>query len=148
MPQTALLLSIRPRFADMIFEGIKLIELRRLRPRVQANDLVFVYVSSPVKALVGAFVVERVVEGKPATIWRKWGKKTGLSRDEFDGYFDGVENGFGMVVSSVWRLPAPVQLAALRKRKTGFRPPQAYHYLPLSQLNRLGGITANSAANN
>src|SRR6185503_3263930 len=65
MPNQALLISVRPRFAEMIFAGTKVVELRRLRPRIGTGDLVFVYVSSPVMALAGAFEVGEVVSGAP-----------------------------------------------------------------------------------
>ena len=59
----ALLLSIHPEYAEKIFDGTKRVELRRVRPRLQNGDLVIVYVSSPVKAVCGAFRVDNVVAG-------------------------------------------------------------------------------------
>src|SRR2546426_10250110 len=102
MLQKALLLSIRSRFADMIFSGKKTIELRRRRPRVASGDLVFVYVPTPVRALIGAFEVNRVVEQTPATLWENWGSQTGLSRSDFDRYFSGRKMGYGILVKSFW----------------------------------------------
>jgi predicted transcriptional regulator len=146
--QTGLLLSIRPRFADLIFNRTKHIELRRRRPRVKTGDLVFVYVSSPVMALIGAFEVKNVVEATPAKLWKSWNVQTGLTRKEFDAYFAGRNKGFGLVIANAWRLPAPVKLASLRKRHTGFRPPQAYHYFPLTKLSRLGGVALEAVRRN
>lgn len=146
MSQTALLLSIRPRFVELIFSGSKRIELRRSRPRVKAGDLVFVYASSPTMALVGAFEISGLVEETPAAIWRKWGGQSGITKAEFDDYFDGREVGFGLVIAHAWRLPSPVKLSSLRKRQAGFHPPQSYHYLPITSLNRLGGTSIQSIA--
>src|SRR5438552_3893096 len=42
-PKSALLLSIRPKHAEKIFDGIKTVELRRIRPRLQRGDLVLVF---------------------------------------------------------------------------------------------------------
>lgn len=140
MSKTALLLSIRPRFADLIFDGLKRVELRRRRPRIKAGDLVFVYVSSPVMALIGAFEVDKLVEGSPGIIWRCWGSETGVSRAEFDTYFEGSRVAYGLVMSQAWRLPMPVQLSSLRKRHAGFRPPQAFHYVSYMQLEQLGAM--------
>jgi predicted transcriptional regulator len=140
MTQTALLVSIRPRFAELIFSGSKQIELRRRCPRINAGDAVFVYVSSPVMALIGAFEVGKIVEGTPAKIWRTWGTQTGLDRAEYDRYFEGISVAYGLVIVRSWRLPTPVKLASLRRRHAGFHPPQAYHYVPLTRLSRLGGM--------
>jgi len=145
MSKTALLISIRPRFADLIFNDQKHVELRRRRPRVGRGDLVFVYVSSPIKALIGAFEIGEVIEKSPGMLWRKLGEQTGLTRMEFNDYFKEKTIGFGLIIARSWRLPAPVKLSSLRKRRAGFHPPQAYHYFPLTELNRLGGLTEDSA---
>ena len=63
MMKNAVLMSIRPQYATKIFDGIKTVELRRVKPKFLAEgDLIFVYVSSPVKSLVGAFTVSSITE--------------------------------------------------------------------------------------
>jgi predicted transcriptional regulator len=64
MTDTTLLLSLRPEFAELVFAGVKKVEFRRVRPRVQANEWVLVYVSTPVQALVGAIQVANVIDGE------------------------------------------------------------------------------------
>lgn len=144
----ALLLSIRPRYADQIFSGTKRIELRRRRPRVGTGDLVFVYASSPTMALVGAFEVADVIEGKPASIWRQWHAQAGIDKSDFDNYFAGREVGFGLVIANAWQLPIPVNLAALRQKQSNFRPPQSFHYVPIERLRRLGGHSVKTISRN
>ena len=129
MANNALLISIRPRFAEMIFAGTKTVELRRMRPRIGKDDMVFVYVSSPVKALEGAFEIAEVVSGSPKSIWRRLGSNTGLSKQEFDNYFDGKNVAFAIRIRRYWRLPSPVRLASLKRQRNGFHPPQGYHYI-------------------
>ena len=66
-----LILSLKPRYADLIFEGVKKAELRR-RPLVQMEGGdVFVYVTSPVMELRGGFRVGEVWAGTPQEIWEK-----------------------------------------------------------------------------
>ena len=125
-----LLISIRPRYADMIFSGRKSIELRKVRSQVGAGDRVLVYVSSPVKALVGAFVVASVVESSPATIWQRFGGLSGLKPEEFFGYFSERRVGFGLVIARAWRFRRPLTLAKLRQQTAGFHPPQVHQYVP------------------
>jgi predicted transcriptional regulator len=136
---TALLVSIRPRFVEQIFAGTKTAELRRVRPRVTAGDLVIVYASGHEKALVGAFQVADVIEATPADIWARSGASTGLKRTEFDAYYSGVSIGYAINISRTWRLSTPVRLETLRRRQGGFHPPQGYRYLDLGEVFSMGG---------
>ncbi len=138
MSEHALLLSIRPEYATKIFDGSKTVELRRVRPRLTSGDLVLVYASAPVKALLGAFEVAKVVEAPPAQLWTQVQEKAGLTHDQFDQYFDGAKQGYGIFLKRKWSLAEPVALDVLRKRQTNFRPPQSYHYLTQGEANRIG----------
>jgi len=135
----ALLISIRPRFVELIFEGAKTVELRRVKPRLQAGDLVVVYASGSTMAIVGAFEVTGVTEATPKHIWRKHNGGSGLEKDEFDQYFDGKTTGYAIQIGRRWKLPCPISLQTLRQLHGGFRPPQSYHYWKLDELLSLGG---------
>lgn len=135
MTGNALLLSIKPRFADAIFAKAKGVELRRVRPRVSAGDLILVYVTSPRCALEGAFEVERVLEARPSALWQSVRRTAGITKTEFDDYYRGSKAAYGIVVRRVWKL-APVSLAALRRAR--IRPPQSYHYIDAVKALRLG----------
>ena len=134
MNGSALLLSIKPRYADAIFARRKRVELRRVKPRVGPGDLVLVYVTSPRCALEGAFEVERVLTEKPAVLWKHVAHNAGVTREEFDNYFEGRDAAYAIVVKKVWR-HTPVTLAKMRKAR--IRPPQSYHYLDKSTASRL-----------
>lgn len=126
---TAVLLSIRPEYAKKIFSGDKTVELRRKCPRVKNGDLVLVYVSSPIKALIGAFRVDDVITKPPVELWEKVKNKAGITLNEFNSYYDGASVGHGIYFSEVWRLPAPLELEKIRELIPGFHPPQVYQYL-------------------
>ena len=134
MNGTALLLSIKPRYADAIFAHKKTVELRRVRPRVGSGDLVLIYVSSPRCSLEGAFEVDEVLEGKPKTLWKRIAASAGVTRDEYLDYFGERETAFAIVIRKVWHL-APVSLSDLRK--ADIRPPQSYQYLDRLTATRL-----------
>jgi predicted transcriptional regulator len=134
MPDKALLLSIRPEFADKIFKGEKTAELRRRRPRVNKGDWVYVYVASPVKVLRGAFRVAKVIDDVPNRLWRKVRRIAGVTRQQFDRYFEGAERAFAILLEEVRHLAQSVDLTWLRKKWPGFRPPQSYRYVPISKL--------------
>ncbi len=70
MAADGVLLSIRPVHAEKIFQGIKTVELRRVCPQLLPGARVFVYVSAPVSAVVGYFVVGEVIQKAPHRLWR------------------------------------------------------------------------------
>ncbi|MFZ5633103.1 MAG: ASCH domain-containing protein [Bacillota bacterium] len=125
----ALLISIRPEYAKKIFDGIKTVELRRVSPRVKKGDLVLVYVSSPTKAIVGSFKVTQVLTMQPDELWRHVEDLAGVSRKEFDDYFEGASMAVGIFLNSAQRLPIPIKLHHLKEKWPSFRPPQCYHYI-------------------
>lgn len=125
----AFLISIRPRFAEMIFAGSKTVELRRVCPKVSVGDLALVYVSSPAMELRGSFEVGKILTGSPTAIWKKVGEKSGVTHAEFFAYFEGKNQAHALVINRAWQLATPVGLKALRRSNGGFRPPQNFHYL-------------------
>lgn len=141
MIKHALLISIRPRFAEMIFTGSKTVELRRVCPKVSSGDLALVYVSSPTKELQGGFEVKEVISASPLALWRKVGKKSGITQKEFFDYFDGKTEAHALVIKHAWKLPVPIRLASLRQRRGGFRPPQSFHYLRINDTSLLASCT-------
>lgn len=139
MNNHALLISIRPQFVESIFAGSKTVELRRVKPRLQAGDLVVIYASGSTKGIVGAFEVEGLTAASPLAIWRKHSGGSGLSKAEFERYFEGTDLGYAIRIGKLWKLPVLIPLGTLRKRRSGFRPPQSYHYWQLDDLLRMGG---------
>lgn len=129
MSDRAVLMSIKPRYADMIFAGTKTIELRRVCPKIGPGDLVLVYVSGPRMALVGGFVVEGVVSDTPDELSRRHLKHTGLTQEAFQSYFEGTAQAYGILIGHTWQMEQATELATLRRRKGGFQPPQSYRYV-------------------
>lgn len=130
----ALLLSLKPRFADAIFSGTKRFELRRVKPRLSAGDLIIAYVTVPRCKVEGAFEVSQVLAMPPRALWQAVREAAGVTKEEFDTYFEGTELGFAIEIRKVWRM-APVTLATMRRLR--LRPPQSYQYLDAPTALRL-----------
>lgn len=130
----ALMLSLKPRYAEMIFGGKKTAELRRVRPSVSRGDLLILYVSSPTKALAGVAEVASVVSGKPDEIWPLVSRRAGIGRDEFDRYFAGAGLAHAILLSRVWKMGMPMKLDRIRRMRTRFRPPQSYLYVTADDI--------------
>ena len=129
MNQQAVLMSIKPQYADLIFEGTKTIELRRRCPKVAIGDLILVYVSGPRMALVGAFEVGGIIEGPPALVCGDWLAKACVTREVFMTYFTGCDQAYGIEIKRSWQFETATELKTLRRRKGGFCPPQSYRYI-------------------
>lgn len=119
----------RPRYTELILAGEKTVELRKRRPLVPPGSMVVMYASHPTCAIVGAFVLERIVSLQPAKLWRAHGSQTGVSQEVFNRYYENSDQAFGLVVGEVMPLEHQVTLDALRRLWSGFHPPQSYRYL-------------------
>lgn len=133
----ALLLSIKPRFADAIFAGEKLFEMRKVRPKVATGDLVLVYVTSPRCRLEGAFRVGPVLEMSPERMWARVRAGSALTKAEFLSYYSGKTTAFAIGIAEAWRLETAVQLRELRSEQ--IIPPQGYRYLSIGETASLIG---------
>ena len=131
-----LLLSIRPEYANKIFDRTKTVELRRIRPRLlNKGDRVVVYVSSPQQAVVGSFKVDNIVEKPVTELWEEVEKLAGISHEDFYDYYQGVKLGVGIFLKDIHRFSQPVELHRLRNKLPNLKPPQSFRYLTDNQFN-------------
>jgi predicted transcriptional regulator len=126
----ALLVSVKPRYADLLLSGVKTVELRRVRPNVDPGCEVLLYASSPAMEMVGRARVEAIDVDDVDSIWRRYGPDTGVDRATFDAYFRGTRTGVAITLCDARRLGRGVPLSELRRRIKGFRPPQSFRYVP------------------
>jgi predicted transcriptional regulator len=131
-----LLLSIRPEYANKIFDRTKTVELRRVRPRLlNEGDRVVVYVSSPQQAVVGSFKVDNIVEKPVTELWEEVEKLAGISHEDYYDYYQGVRLGVGIFLKDIHRFSQPVELHRLRNKLPNLKPPQSFRYLTDNQFN-------------
>ena len=76
-------LSIKPEFANKIFEGTKKYEFRRAIFKNPNIKKVVVYSSSPVQKIIGEFEIDRIIIHDLETLWNKTKKYSGISEDFF-----------------------------------------------------------------
>ena len=121
-------MSVRPRFAEAILDGIKTIELRRTRVSAPPGTKLVLYASAPTMAVVGIATIVAVETSSPRQIWRRHRGHVCITKAEYDAYFAEAEFATAIAIGTPERLAAPHTLATLRAA-TGFRPPQSYRYL-------------------
>ena len=124
-----LLLSLKPRYADLVFEGLKTAELRRRIASHIENRAVFVYVSSPTMELRGGFRVGQVWHGDPEEIWHMVSKLAHVDKQDFDTYFEGLSFAYAFEIKEVWKYHKPVSLNVLRDEFSNFVVPQSWRYV-------------------
>jgi predicted transcriptional regulator len=121
--------SVRPLYAEKIIDGEKTVELRRRFPEVTATGaIVLIYSSSPVQAIVGYATISEVHRLPVNSIWSKFGKAACISRSAFKEYFEGLHEGYAIVLSNVRKFSQEIPVSQLKKR-FGFIPPQSFKYL-------------------
>ena len=123
------LFSLKPRYADLVFEGLKHAELRRrLTPDMKDRD-VFIYVSSPVRQLRGGFRVGHVWHGSPKDVWKEVSGFAGVKKRDFDNYYSGRTVAYALKITGVWEYVYPASLQTLRDRFPHFVVPQSWRYV-------------------
>jgi predicted transcriptional regulator len=117
-------LSIKPEFAAAIVRGEKQFEFRRCIFRRQVT-VVVIYITAPIKCVIGEFDVKSIITEHPITLWRITHKAAGIDKRRFLQYFEGVDRGYAIEVGEVRLYEEPLQLAT----HFGIKPPQSFLYL-------------------
>lgn len=131
---SAILLSVKPKFADLIVDGSKLVELRRTVP-AQTVGTIAIYSSSPVQAIVALADVRETIEASPTKLWAiAKDNGGGLTRAELMDYFDSKRTGFAIMLQNVRVYEKPVLPTKIFKP---FSAPQSFRYLAPKELKKL-----------
>jgi predicted transcriptional regulator len=127
-PRRDVVFSIKPEYCDAIIDGRKTVELRRRFPATApVGTTAFIYATSPTRALLGMAEIGEVHCRAPQAIWDSFADRACITREDFDRYFDGAENGVAIELKRARRLRRPLDLSELRER-FNFEPPQSYLY--------------------
>lgn len=120
------LLSIKPKYADLILSGSKRVEFRRSWAKEDVSMLVL-YSSSPVQKIVGVVEVENTIIAPPKSLWETSVERCGgLTKDELRNYFSGKEQGVAVLLGQVFK---PAEHIKPLDVIDNFVPPQSFRYL-------------------
>jgi type I restriction enzyme S subunit len=122
------LLSIKPEFSGKILSGEKRYEFRKTKFSDPSNvDTIYMYASSPVQRIVGAFTMGEITAGEPEILWSAYGEDSGIDdRSRFMEYYAGTKTGYAIEVEDTTRLSQPVDPRGFIE---DFRPPVSYQYV-------------------
>lgn len=117
------LLSIRPKWIDLIASGSKTVELRKSFPDYSGRA--WVYSCSPVKRIVGWMEVDHVEHLPVEDLWERLGSFSCVPKDMFDNYYSKSHGGVGLVLNTWHWLPEPVELKDIGLKS----PPQSWRWI-------------------
>ena len=119
------LLSIKPEFAKLIFDGTKKFEFRKTIFKNKDIKTVVVYASSPLQKVIGEFEIEAIINEDLDLLWEKTKEYAGIDRAYFNQYFAAKNKGYAIKIKTVTKYAKYQSL----KDDYNLTPPQSFLYL-------------------
>lgn len=119
------LLSIKPQYADKIFDGTKKFEFRRSIFKNPNIKKVIVYSSSPVQKVIGEFEIDVILISDLESLWKKTHKYSGITKEYFFSYFVDKEHGYAIKIKNTKKYKKPLCI----KNDFNVIPPQSFLYI-------------------
>lgn len=119
-----ILLSIKPEYANRIFDGQKQYEYRKRIPKKEISKII-VYSSAPEQAVIGEIEVVKTLKMKPTPLWNSTKANAGISRSKYRKYFSGCTLAYAFVIGSFEKYPTSKSLADFNIQSA----PQSFVYL-------------------
>lgn len=119
-----ILLSIKPKYAHKIFNGIKKFEYRKYLPQRHVSKIV-IYSTAPEGLVLGEVEVKGILEMKKTPLWEHTKEFSGITRDNFRSYFKNCTKAYAYVLGKVTLYEKPLKLENMGVNKA----PQAFVYL-------------------
>jgi predicted transcriptional regulator len=119
------LLSIKPEFAEKIFDGTKKFEFRRSVFKNPEIKTVIVYASSPVQRVVGEFDINQIICKNVDELWEHTQQHAGINKEYFLAYFIDKSHGYAIEVKRTRKYKIPLPL----KEIFNIAPPQSFAYI-------------------
>lgn len=119
------ILSIKPEFANRIFDGTKKFEFRRSVFKNPKVKKVIVYSSSPVQKVIGEFEIEYIITDNVVELWDKTKHQSGISKNYFFEYFADKKEGHAIKITKTKLYKRPKCI----KADFNLHPPQSFLYL-------------------
>ncbi len=119
------LLSIKPKYAELILSGEKKYEFRRSIFRNPTVKKVVIYASSPISKIIGEFEIDEILSFDVSELWLHTMEHAGIDKEYYDKYFSGKDVGHAIKVKSVKRYSRHKELNEVDVN----RAPQSFAYI-------------------
>lgn len=129
------LISVHPIFAAEIAAGRKKVEFRR-RWSNMPTDVLVVYATAPIKAIVAVAEISEVRKAGHAHLWEICKSFGGaITRARLRDYMHDLDQGVAIILG---RLAVPkIGISPLEAFGSDFVPPQSYRYLRAEEVDSL-----------
>lgn len=119
------ILSIKPQFAEKIFNGTKKFEFRRTLFKNTAVRKVIVYASAPISRIIGEFEIEEIIHNDLEYLWSDTEQYAGISKEYYFAYFDGKVSGYAIKIKATKKYDSSYSI----EEKYGIKAPQSFAYI-------------------
>ncbi|WP_311752296.1 hypothetical protein [Proteus columbae] len=123
-----IIISIKPKYVQKIYDGNKVIELRKsIGLSFKQNNKMYIYSSSPKKAITGHAYIDKIEQVSKGEIKQYYLDKIAISNEELENYLIDGKKGMMIWLKNIVEYKKPITLAKLKE--TGFTAPQSYCYV-------------------
>jgi len=120
-----ILLSIKPNFVELIFRKVKRYEFRKKISKRYNIKEVMIYSTSPIKKVVGSFIIGEITYASPKVLWGKCKDYAGIDEYSFFKYFNEKILGYAIEIKNICEYSIPFDPF---KIIPNFHPPQSFYY--------------------
>lgn len=127
----ALLMSLRPFYANQIIEGVKTIEFRRkFNDKFEKGTKIILYSSGSVKAIVGECKILQIEKLDLGNLKYYW-ENSKVNEGNFEEYFHDLNYGYAIFIYNCIKYKSQIPLSKMRE--IGLTPTMSYRFLTQEQ---------------
>jgi len=118
------IISIYPSYVNAILAGHKTMECRKSSIGLVKGDVLQLYATSPIKAILGQARVKDIHRGDPRELWDQFEHRTCVKEEDYFAYYANTDKAVLIALEDVQAYSRPIALSELRNVEPKFSPPQ------------------------
>ncbi len=124
-----IILSIHPKYAQLIEEGSKIYEIRTRKANISKGTIIWIYKTLPIASIDSYAELEDILILSPQVAWNKYAQEMCIPKKLFDEYVKNKEAIYLLKLKNVKRTKRSISLYELREKIPPFYPPQFFKKL-------------------
>ena len=130
--QEYILMSIKTKYANQIFEGAKLYEYRRKSiGSKNIGKIIFIYSSEYARQIIGYITIDSIIAGNLDYVLDYTNNKDNL---DIIKYFNNASRCYALKIDKIYKFNNPITLEEIKKLDNKFVIPQYYRYLKEAEV--------------
>lgn len=125
-----IIISINPKYCNSILSGKKTVEFRK-ESIEKVNLKAIMYSTAPIRKFVGIFYVKNIYKNTIQNLWKQFGKKGEIMKEDYFKYFKDKEFGYALVIDRVRKFKTPINP---NDYIPNYIPPQSFKYLNTEEM--------------